>query len=492
MAAFAHAFSLSPEEVRSATPPGTVILSVTLAGLLQNAGQAAAQSDELLYTPQPSSDPADPLNWPNWRKSAVLVNVLMLGAANIWWVPLANIFGRRPVILGGILLLTLCSMWAGLAKGFGSLLAARVFMGIGGAPADTTPNVVGEVFFTHERGRAMGFYTVCICLGPIIGGMSGGYIAGNKGLAWIHWVNVILSAILLVACLILVPETRYIRDQTQVSSQNDKSTDVETNGVTEVVEDMAVQPSGPHSKSHANPASMWKLNKYQGDAWSTLLAPWKTFRLPGVWLVMFWYAGLVGGVVTVTTVAPTIISEPPYLWGNNTGLIMTGGIIGALLGLIATSLTADWIITSKKTLRGEVFTEAEARLPVAIPGLLPATTGLWTFGFCAQNSGSPNMWVGMQFGIGMLCFGLIQAPSIGFNYLIDAYGPLSADCFVAVTCMRAIVSFSWTFFAGEWVTISGPAIPFGVFGALMGVFSLLIVPIWFWGKRMRTATTDWV
>lgn len=62
----------------------------------------------------------------------------MLGAANIWWVPLANIYGRRPVILGGILLLTLCSMWAGLAKSFGSLLTARVFMGIGGAPADTS------------------------------------------------------------------------------------------------------------------------------------------------------------------------------------------------------------------------------------------------------------------------------------------------------------------------------------------------------------------
>jgi MFS family permease len=296
--------------------------------------------------------------------------------------------------------------------------------------------VVGEIFFTHERGRAMvmiqtlllsnlkffsntsqGFYTVCICLGPIIGGISGGYIAGNQGLAWIHWVNVILSAVLLIACLIIVPETRYMRDQTQVSSPNDKSAEVEIKGGTEVVEDMAAQAPGSHSTKYANPSSMWKLNKYQGDAWNTFLAPWKTFRLPGVWLVMFWYAGLVGGVVTVTTVAPTIISEPPYLWGNNAGLIMIGGIIGALLGLIATSLAADRVITTKKMLRGEVFAEPEARLPVAIPGLLLATTGLWTFGFCAQNPGPPHMWVGMQFGIGMLCFGLMQAPSIGFNYV---------------------------------------------------------------------------
>lgn len=79
-----------------------------------------------------------------------------MGASNIWWTPLANTFGRRPIILISLLLLTLASMWAGLAKSFDSLLAARFFMGIGGGPADAVaPDVVGEVFFVHQRGRAM-------------------------------------------------------------------------------------------------------------------------------------------------------------------------------------------------------------------------------------------------------------------------------------------------------------------------------------------------
>jgi len=80
----------------------------------------------------------------------------MVGASNLWWVPLANAFGRRPIILLSLLLLMLSSMWAGLAHSFDSLLAARFFMGVGGAPADTVaPDVVGEVFFVHQRGRAM-------------------------------------------------------------------------------------------------------------------------------------------------------------------------------------------------------------------------------------------------------------------------------------------------------------------------------------------------
>lgn len=58
--------------------------------------------------------------------------------------------------------------------------------------------------------------------------------------------------------------------------------------------------------------------------------------------------------------------------------------------------------------------------------------------------------------------------------------------------MRAVISFSWTFFAGEWVTEAGAATPFGTFGALMGLFSLLVFPLWIWGKRLRIVTAKWV
>jgi MFS family permease len=164
---------------------------------------AASQSrhDEIRLVPQPSADPADPLNLPMWRKLAMLfamsvhpfvvnftssslssalpiyaaspifglppkpfstltylvaVNILMMGFSNLWWVPLSNTFGRRPVILGSLLLLTLSSMWAGLTTNYNSLLVARLFMGIGSGPADAvSPDVVGEIFFVHQRGRAM-------------------------------------------------------------------------------------------------------------------------------------------------------------------------------------------------------------------------------------------------------------------------------------------------------------------------------------------------
>lgn len=380
-----------------------------------------------------------------------------MGAANLWWVPLANIFGRRPIILGNILLLVLSCMWAGLAKSFGSLLAARVVMGIAVAPADTSKKLplvlvnfrnllINTVYSScpkcdrrnifhspawssHGKSNLLGLeiqnllmilkgcYTVCICLGPIIGGMSGGYIAGTKGLAWIHWVNVMLSAILLLACATLVPETLFNRAKALPSSQNQDLMSSEGKPDAEIVENVTSTSSDDSLNQQTLYDSMLKLRKYEGDFIKTFLAPWKTLRLPGVWLVMFWYAGLVGGVVTITTVGPSLIAAPPYLWGNNSGLIMTGGIVGAILGLIVTNLSADRVIINRSKLQGNSFVEPEARLPIAIPGLFLATTGLWTFGFCAQNLGPAHMWVGMQVGLGMLCFGLMQAPSIGFNYV---------------------------------------------------------------------------
>jgi hypothetical protein len=72
--------------------------------------------------------------------------------------------------------------------------------------------------------------------------------------------------------------------------------------------------------------------------------------------------------------------------------------------------------------------------------------------------------------------------------LIDAYGYLAADCFVIAAILRAFVGFAWSFFVAEWAQAKGAAEPFGIFALLMGVFSLLTIPLWLYGKRMRIAT----
>jgi len=73
------------------------------------------------------------------------VNVLMFGLANVIWVPLANIFGRRPILLTSLLVFTLTSMWCGLATSFDSLLAARAMQGLAGGTSYTIAPDVSKI-----------------------------------------------------------------------------------------------------------------------------------------------------------------------------------------------------------------------------------------------------------------------------------------------------------------------------------------------------------
>jgi MFS family permease len=105
----------------------------------------------------------------------VAVNVLAVGVANIWWVPLSDTFGRRPILLIDMAMLFGFSIWCAEAKSFTSLRAARFLQGVGGAAADTlAPDVVGRVFFVHERDRAMAVYTTCLAVGSPVGGIAVG------------------------------------------------------------------------------------------------------------------------------------------------------------------------------------------------------------------------------------------------------------------------------------------------------------------------------
>ncbi|KAK1069461.1 hypothetical protein LTR74_004786 [Friedmanniomyces endolithicus] len=539
MAGWGYAFRLSKQQVAEAEPPGTSRLIEH--DLHRTASGRNQQGDHIVLIPPPSQSGLDPLNWPTWRKYTVLltmslfsfvasfgsagvapalpalipeflvfppfgpphplpfstlthlvaVNVLLLGCSNIFWVPLASTFGRRPILLISLLLSTFTSMWCGLAGTFNSLLAARVVQGIGFGPADTiAPDTVGEVFFVHERGRAMAIYTVFLSGGSFIGGTAGAYIAGQLGYRYILWITTAMCAAVFLLELFLVPETLFDRQAALVAEQHpsvmgDGSYSDEKRAGVETVERTIVLGDRMTFRQSLS------IGVYRGNLVQHFLDPWRSLAFPGTWVVMLHYGGLLGGLITISTIGPQLLAMPPYLWGDNVGLLGLGAVVGGILGFLPTYLTADRLLTGRAKKESHGFAEPESRLPALFPALFLATTGIWVFGFCAANP-SPHAWAGMVVGYGMVGFGIMQIPSIGFNYLIDSYHAISADCFVMTTISRAVVSFAWTFFAAQWVETAGAALPFGIFGMIMGLFALLTIPLWLYGKRMRIATAGYL
>jgi MFS family permease len=178
-------------------------------------------------------------------------------------------------------------------------------------------------------------YTVFLSLGSLFGGTCGSYIVAAGGIPWVHWVNVILSAATFVLCLVLQAETLYDRPQTSVQLARDpKKSNVETKEVVVVADSAAASSSYP---PYTYMRSL-KLITYRPGIVHKFIAPYKTMRLPGVWLVSLWYAGLVGLIVTLSTIGTQLVAVPPYMWGKNVGLINVGGLIGAFLGGVCIQL----------------------------------------------------------------------------------------------------------------------------------------------------------
>src|SRR2546429_8207177 len=70
---------------------------------------------------------------------------------------LADLYGRKPVLLAGIGVFLLGSIASGLAGGIGTLIAFRALQGLGaGAMQPTTPTIVGGNYNPEERSRVQG------------------------------------------------------------------------------------------------------------------------------------------------------------------------------------------------------------------------------------------------------------------------------------------------------------------------------------------------
>lgn len=344
-------------------------------------------------------------------------------------------------------------------------------------------------------------YTVFLCIGPVVGGIAGGYTGFQLGWAYNFWVGTALSAGCFLGVFLLVPETLYDRAEQVSETPPEQPKELNTGHLERTASTATSYRPYTFVRSLA-------LRSPSGPLLPKFVQPWRTLALPGTWVVMLHYAGLVGGVVTISTIGAQLVQQPPYLWGANAGLVNVGALAGAFLGYVYTHAMSDGRLKNRARRDALGLSEPEDRLPTMFPPLVVATCGFFVFGFCAEYPGGKR-WVGLEVGNGMLSFGLMQVPSVGFNYvgapcrrqsplldqnsdqmalqLIDSYGRLAADCFVVVTILRSIIAFAWTFFVSHWVEVKGPSEPFGIFGMLMGLFSLLTVPLWLYGKRMRIA-----
>ena len=122
--------------------------------------------------------------------------------------PLADSYGRRPVLIIGVALFAVASVMSALAQGIDALILIRGIQGFAGAAAAVIIQaIVRDMFDREDFSRAMSFITLVITIAPLIAPLLGGYIAIWFGWRGIFWVLAVFSLIVIALVLWKIPET---------------------------------------------------------------------------------------------------------------------------------------------------------------------------------------------------------------------------------------------------------------------------------------------
>jgi len=155
----------------------------------------------------------------------VLIRDISLTAADAEWVNsvyalvfaallitvgrIGDIFGRRRLLIAGIIVFGIASVLAAMSDSGATLIAARLLQGAGGAmilPA--TLSTVNALFTGRERGIAFAIWGSTIGGMAAVGPLVGGWLTTDFSWRWAFLINIPIAVIVLIGTLLWVPETK--------------------------------------------------------------------------------------------------------------------------------------------------------------------------------------------------------------------------------------------------------------------------------------------
>jgi EmrB/QacA subfamily drug resistance transporter len=146
---------------------------------------------------------ATDIQWVVESYALLLASLLLLGGS------LGDLYGRRRILLLGILMFAIGSSWCGFASSITSLIIARALQGIGAAflvPGSLA--IISSAYPEEKRGHAIGTWSGFTAITAAIGPVLGGWLVEHASWRWIFFINLPLAVIVVLVSLWRVPESR--------------------------------------------------------------------------------------------------------------------------------------------------------------------------------------------------------------------------------------------------------------------------------------------
>lgn len=107
------------------------------------------------------------------------------------YAKLADIYGRKPVFMFGLVLFVAGSALCGLSGSMLELIAFRALQGLGaGALQPISFTIAGDIFESRQRARMQGFFSGIWGVSAIVGPAVGGLVTTTVGWPWVFELNI--------------------------------------------------------------------------------------------------------------------------------------------------------------------------------------------------------------------------------------------------------------------------------------------------------------
>eukprot|EP00136_Aspergillus_niger_P001056 XP_001389854.2 MFS multidrug transporter [Aspergillus niger CBS 513.88] len=447
--------------------------------------------------PVPSMDPADPYNWPLLKKiinlllvafhacmgtftaAAVIpayeeiaedvgvslqrtsyltsLQIAILGGAPLFWKPLSQRYGRRPIFLLSLILSCVCNIGCAKSPDYASMAACRALVAFFISPAMAIGSaVVTETFFKRERAQYMGIWAVMVTLGVPVGPLIFGFVAQRVGYQWIYWTLAITNAVQFILYIFFGPETRYI------------GTDMHSTSAFKH-QYLSIRRIDP---------TPFKLAEFYHPL--TLITNIPVLIASAAYAMVFLFASVMNSVEV-----PQLLQSKFELNAEQLGLQFLGLIIGSLLGEQLGGVLSDtWMdLRAKRTGHKP---EPEYRLWLSYIGYLLTIAGVVVFLVCTENAQTGKWNVRPIIGTGIGAFGNQVVTTVLITYAVDSYPADSGSVGVFINFIRSTWGFIGPFWFPDMFDTVGIAKSSGVVTALlMGVSFIPTVILQWRGQKWR-------
>lgn len=131
-----------------------------------------------------------------------------LAAGQIICGPLSDRFGRKPVLLAGLVLYILATLAGVLSPSIGALIIARAVQGLGASSTAAAGRaIIRDIWEGNRAARAMSFVMMVMSFAPLVAPLIGGQIFAHLGWRAVFWLMLGFGALLVALVLFRLPET---------------------------------------------------------------------------------------------------------------------------------------------------------------------------------------------------------------------------------------------------------------------------------------------